>query len=318
MSTLPTALPTGMLPSAMPPIHLPQLMAFEVVARHLNFARAAQELTVTPTAISKTIKQLEGDLGVRLFNRTTRSVALTEAGTRLIDLLAPALIQIRSAVGQVSASTLQPAGLLRINTSQVAHASLIAPYMPQFLERYPEITLDVQIDNALSDIVAGGFDAGIRLGEALQRDMIAVPLGPSQQMVVVGSPQYLAQHGEPRKPKDLLDHHCIRQRLGQGGRFVDWEFTQGGKTTRIDVRGRLLFSEMHSVLGAAVQGCGLAYVFHHYAAQEIRDGKLSVLLKRYSPPSDTFYVYYSGRRHMPGKLRAFIDFIRAASWDVPG
>jgi DNA-binding transcriptional LysR family regulator len=296
---------------------LPHLVGFEVVARHLNFARAAQEMAVTPTAMSKIIKLLEAELGVRLFNRTTRSVALTEAGTRLFELLAPALVQIRGAVGQVSTSALQPAGLLRINTSEVAHGALVAPHLPAFLQRYPDITLEVKLDSAFTDIVAGGFDAGIRLGEALQRDMVAAPVGPEQRMVVVASPDYLARHGAPRTPRDLLDHHCIRQRLGQSGRFVHWEFAQSGKITRIDVRGRLLFNEMASVRDAAAQGCGLAYVFHHYAAAEIRAGRLQVVLKRYSPPAERFYLYYPGRRHMPGKLRAFIDFFREASWEVP-
>jgi DNA-binding transcriptional LysR family regulator len=292
-------------------------MAFEVVARHLNFARAAEELEVTPTAMSKTIKQLEAQLGVRLFNRTTRSVALTESGTQLLTSLAPALAQIRSSVEQASVSSKRPSGQLRLNTSYVAYAALIEPHLQQFLERYPEIKLDVQIDNGLSDIVGGGFDAGIRLGHALQRDMIAVPMGPLQQLVVVASPQYIALHGTPKTPKELLGHECIRQRLGAGGRFLDWNFVVASKPVGINVQGRLFFNEMHSAMAATRNGCGLAHVFRQFAAADIRTGRLVVVLERYSRAREAFHLYYPSRAQMPGKLRAFVDFIRAANREVP-
>lgn len=298
-------------------VHLPSLLAFGVVARHLNFARAAQELAVTPTAMSKTIKQLEAQLGVRLFNRTTRSVALTEQGAQLLGALAPALAQIRSAVEQASVSASRPAGLLRLNSSYVAYAALVEPHLRQFMQRYPDITLDVQVDNDLSDIVGAGFDAGIRLGHALQRDMIAVPLGPLQQLVVVASPAYLQQHGTPRVPKDLLHHDCIRQRLGSGGRLLAWDFTVANKVLGIDVQGRLFFNEMRSVLAAACHGNGLACVFRQFAAADIQAGRLTVVLERYCRPHEAFHVYYPSRAQMPGKLRVFIDFVRAANGEVP-
>jgi DNA-binding transcriptional LysR family regulator len=302
--------------SSAPAVHLPNLFAFEVVARRLNFARSAEELEVSPTAMSKTIRQLEARLGVRLFNRTTRSVALTEAGTHLLISIGPALAQIRNSVEQINAASTRPAGLLRLNTSYVAYAALIEPHVRQFLERYPEITLDVQIDNGLSDIVGGGFDAGIRLGEALQRDMIAIRMGPLQQLVVVGSPRYLAARGIPKTPKDLLQHECIRQRLAPGGRLLDWEFNVAGKLVTIGVEGPLLFNEMHSVMTAARQGCGLAYVFRQFAEAEIRRGRLTVVLERYSRPREAFHLYYAGRAQLPGKLRALIDFVRTANWEV--
>jgi DNA-binding transcriptional LysR family regulator len=175
-------------PRAQPTVHLPALVSFECVARNLRFARAAEELDVTATAISKTIKQLEAQLNARLFNRTTRSVALTEAGTKLLGTLAPALAQIRDSVQLAGDFSKRPHGLLRINTGYVPYAALIEARLASFGERYPEITLDITLDNNLSDIVAGGFDAGIRLGYALQRDVIAVPLGPMQQLTAVGSP----------------------------------------------------------------------------------------------------------------------------------
>src|SRR5215467_12640830 len=204
---------------AKPPLHLPALVSFECVARRLSFARAAEELEVTTTAISKTIKRLEAQLQVRLFNRTTRSVVLTEAGKKLLGTLAPALAQIRDSVQQVGDFSERPHGLLRINAGYVAYATLIQARVASFGERYPEITLDITIDNNLSDIVAGGFDAGIRLGYALQRDMIAIPLGPTQRLTVVGSPRYFKRRGTPRTPHELLEHDCIRHRLNRARFF---------------------------------------------------------------------------------------------------
>ncbi|MGY1917682.1 LysR family transcriptional regulator [Pseudomonas tolaasii] len=302
------------LPEAIPgarPVHLPALVAFECVARHMNFARAAAELEVTPTAMSKTIKQLEAQLGVRLFNRTTRSVALTESGNQLLDTLAPALEQIRFSVQQVHDTATRPYGELKINSSYVAYASLIEPHVPAFLALYPDITLDISLDNGLSDIIGEGFDAGVRLGQALQRDMIAVPLGTSQPMVVVGTPQYLAQSAPLNTPEDLLKHECIRQRLSRRGPFMDWSFRIGKANVEIEVKGRLVLDEMRTTLSAAQLGCGLAMVFRPFAAKEIASGQLVALLEKYAAPAETFHLYYANRAQMPGKLRAFIDFFQA-------
>lgn len=298
-------------------VHLPSLAAFAVVAHELSFARAATRLSVTPTAISKTIRQLETQLGARLFNRTTRSVALTDTGQELLSTLSPALDQIQASVEQVRASTSQPSGTLRINASYVAYASLIEPNLPAFLTRYPELSIEVSVDNGLSDIVANGFDAGIRLGHALQRDMVAVPLGPLQQQVVVASPRYLTRHGTPKAPHDLLAHDCIRQRLGVAGRFLEWTFQVASKPTRIDVQGRLAFSEMLPALTAASADAGVAYVFRQFAQKHIQAGRLTVLLERFCPPRESFHLYYPHRTQMPAKLRLFVDFIRAANWEVP-
>ena len=298
-------------------VHLPGLLAFDSVARHLNFARAAEEHAVTATAMSKTVKALEAQLGIRLFNRTTRSVALTEAGAKLIATLAPALLQIRQSIEQVGESSARPHGALRINTSYVAYAALIEPHVNVFLKRYPEIGLDVVIDNMLNDIVSGGFDAGIRLGHAVQRDMIALPIGPLQRLVVVASPKYLARYGTPKAPKDLLAHECVRQRIGNRGRFLDWDFVSATKPVRIDVQGRLIVNEMRCALTAARQGNGLAYVFKQFAAAELSSGKLETVLDRHCPPGESFHLYYPNRAQMPGKLRAFIEFVRALNWEVP-
>jgi DNA-binding transcriptional LysR family regulator len=299
----------GPVPRAPPPVHLPALVSFESVARHLSFVRASEELGVTATAISKTIKHLEAQLSVRLFNRTTRSVALTEAGTKLLETLAPALAQVRSSVLVAGDFSERPHGLLRINTGNVAYASLIQPRLAAFGERYPEITLDITIDNNLSDIVAGGFDAGIRLSYALQRDVIAVPLGPSQQLTVVGSPRYFGLRGTPRTPEELLEHNCIRHRLNRS-RFFEWEFRIGGSDVTIDVRGRLILDDMRAVLGAACQDGGLGLVFRQLATAEITSGAVVSILDQFLPPEQPFHLYYANRAHMPTKLRAFIEFMR--------
>jgi DNA-binding transcriptional LysR family regulator len=286
------------------------------VARHLSFARAAEELDVTTTAISKTIKQLEAQLDVRLFNRTTRSVALTEAGTKLLGTLAPALAQIRDSVQQAGDLSERPRGLLRINAGYVAYAVLLQARLASFGERYPEITLDITLDNNLSDIVAGGFDAGIRLGYALQRDVIAVRLGPMQQLTVVGSPRYFKRRGTPRTPHELLEHDCIRHRLNRA-RFFEWVFRIGGKEVTVDVRGRLVLDEMRAVLGAACQGSGLGLVFRQFAAAEIASGAVVPILDQFLPPDRPFHLYYANRAHTPSKFRAFIEFMQAANWKVP-
>jgi DNA-binding transcriptional LysR family regulator len=255
-------------------------------------------------------------LDVRLFNRTTRSVALTEAGTKLLGTLAPALAQIRDSVQQTGDFSERPHGLLRINMGYVPYAALIQEHLASFGERYPEITLEITIDNNLSDIVAGGFDAGIRLGYALQRDVIALPLGPMQQLTVVGSPRYFKRHGTPRTPHELLEHDCIRHRLSRA-RFFEWEFRIGGKDVTVDVRGRLVLDEMRAVLGAACQGSGLGLVFRQFAAAEIASGTVISILDRFLPPDEPFHLYYANRSHTPSKLRAFVEFMQAANRKVP-
>lgn len=294
-----------------PQVSLTALLAFDSVARHMNFARAAEELDVSPTAMSKTVKHLEAQLGVRLFDRTTRSVGLTEHGSQLRGSLAPALELLKRCVQQVGETADKPKGLLRINTSYVAFASLIQPHQAQFLERFPEVSMEVVTEARLVDIVASGFDAGIRLGHALQRDMIAVPLGGDQRTVVVASQAYLDKRGTPQTPSDLLDHDCIHLRPGGRGRPIEWRFRSRDEHVIIDVHGTLTYSEVRCVVDAARQGLGLAYVFRQFADEHIRSGQLVPLLEKHCPPTEPFYLYYPHRAHMPGKLRAFIDFMQA-------
>lgn len=295
------------------PLHLPGLMTFEAAARHLNFARAAAEVGVTPTAVSRTIKNLEAQLAVRLFNRTTRSVSLTEAGASLSASLVPALAMIRNSLSQALLATDQPSGMLRVSTSYVAYRILIEPHLPSFLEHYPLINVEVSLDNQLSDIVNAGFDVGIRMGRKLQNDMISVQLGTVQKRIVVAAPDYLRDRAEPASIAELLAHDCLRQRYSVGGRLYDWRFADLGQTVHIDVQGRLMFDEIRSVLDAAVQGRGIAFVLAQFAQRELENGELRHILTPHWGLDDAFHLYYPHREQMPGKLRAFVDFMRAAT-----
>ncbi|KQW91599.1 transcriptional regulator [Massilia sp. Root418] len=302
---------TGAPPA--PAVHLPGLLTFEAAARHLNFARAAAELGVTPTAVSRTIKNVEAQLNVRLFNRTTRSVGLTEAGASLNAALAPALSLIRDSLSRALLATDQPSGTVRVSSSYVAYRILIEPHLDGFLEKYPLINVEISLDNQLSDIVSTGFDIGIRMGRKVQNDMVAVQLGAVQKRVVVAAPDYFRERTEPETIDELLEHNCIRQRYSAGGRLYDWKFDDSGQTVQIDVQGRYVFDEMRSVLDAAMQGRGVAFILENFAKQELANGRLRRILTRYSGLDDAFHLYYPHRKHMPGKLRAFVDFMRTAN-----
>lgn len=296
-----------------PQVTLASLVAFEQVARRMSFARAARELEVTPTAISKTVKALEAQMGVRLFNRTTRSVSLTEHGALLLESLSPALALIKSSVQQVAEEASKPKGLLRINTSYVAYAVLIQPYIAAFTKQFPDVQIDFAIDDKLVDIVGNGYDAGIRAGRSLQKDMIAVPLGGPLHLAVVASPDYLREHGTPDVPQALLDYDCIRQRFVSPTRFFEWKFNANGAPLTVEVSGRLIYSEMRSAMDAARRGLGLAYVYRHFADEYIGQGQLVPLLEDQCVAMEGFYLYYPNRSHMPGKLRAFIAFMQEAN-----
>jgi DNA-binding transcriptional LysR family regulator len=287
------------------------LITFECVARHLRFARAADELRVTPTSVSKTIAQLEEQLGVRLLNRTTRSVALTEAGMRLLDTAAPALTSLRQGLEDARSTTEAPAGSLRIDTSYVAFTMLFEPHLAEFLRAYPRIVPEFSIQSAAEDIVARGFDAGVRPGRAVQQDMVAVPLGPVQKLVVVGAASYLDRAGRPKRVGDLLGHACIRQRLSADDRFLPWTLRAGKNVSTPDVPTAMILDDMRSVLGAARAGVGLAYVFEQFAAPDLRSGALERVLPSYALVREAFYLYFPSRRNLPPKLRVFADWFRA-------
>ncbi len=300
-----------------PPLHIPNLLTFEAAARHLNFARAAAETGVTPTAVSRTIKNLEAQLNVRLFNRTTRSVSLTEAGASLNAALVPALALIRDSLSQAVLGTDQPSGMLRVSSSYVAYRILIEPHMASFLEEFPLINVEISLDNQLSDIVNAGFDIGIRMGRKLQNDMISVQLGAVQKRIVVAAPDYFRERREPQTITELLKHNCIRQRYSVGGRLFEWKFEDRGQMLHIDVQGRYIFDEMRSVLDAAVQGQGIAFILEDFAKQALADGMLRQILQQHWALDGAFHLYYPHREHMPGKLRAFVDFMRCANSTQP-
>ncbi|NHQ92644.1 LysR family transcriptional regulator [Janthinobacterium lividum] len=295
------------------PLYLPGLLTFEAAARHLNFARTAAEIGVTPTAVSRTIKNLEAQLNVRLFNRTTRSVSLTEAGASLNATLAPALAVIRNSLSQALLATDQPSGMLRVSSSYVAYHILIEPHMASFLDQFPLINVEISLDNQLTDIVSAGFDIGIRMGRKLQNDMISVQLGGLQKRIVVAAPDYFRERSEPHTLADLLKHNCLRQRYCVGGRLYEWKFEDRGQMVQIEVQGRYIFDEMRSVLDAAIHGQGIAFILEEFAKKELVGGMLRQILKQHWALDDAFHLYYPHRQHMPGKLRAFVDFMRAAN-----
>lgn len=288
---------------------LPDLAAFVQVAELRSFRRAAQALGVSPSALSHTLRNIETKLGVRLLHRTTRSVAPTEAGERLLERLRPALNDIDGALAELKGFRDRPAGRLRINTSRSAARFLIAPRLGAFARAFPEVRVEIVTDDALADIVAAGCDAGVRLDEALQPDMVAVRLGGPQRMVVVGSPDYLERAGIPQEPADLARHGCFRMRLPSGALFP-WELERDGQVVRVDVSGPLIVDDIHVQLRAALDGAGLAHVFEAHVADDIAAGRLRTVLDDWCPPFPGFFLYYPSRRQVSPALRAFIDHMR--------
>ncbi len=288
---------------------LADLQAFATVARTRNFRRAAAELGVSPSALSHALRNAENHLGVRLLNRTTRSVAPTEAGQRLLARLAPALQDIHGALEEINAFRQSPLGTLRINAPRAACELVLAPLVARFLQAHPGMRVELVGDNAFVDIVAEGYDAGVRFGESLQQDMVAVPVGPPQRFIVVASPAYLAAHGAPPCPRDLGQHACIRIRL-PGGKPYRWEFSKGSERIDIEVDGPLATGEMAVMVDAAEAGLGLAYVYAQYAAPAMATGRLVTVLDDWCPEIPGFYLYYPSRKLMPAGLKAFVAMLR--------
>ena len=285
-----------------------ELKAFAAVVERSNFARAADHLGLSPSALSQTIRQLEARLGVRLLNRTTRSVAPTEAGSRLHERIAPMMQEMDAAVAAAVAATGRTAGTLRINTLGMAARKIIAPRLGRFHRAHPDVVLDIVIDDSLSDIVAGRFDAGIRVGERLEKDMAAVRLTPDVEMLALASPDYLARRGEPRTPTDLHHHACINWRFPGSGRIYRWEFERKGKKVEMAVEGPLIANHQDVVVEAALQGLGILYAYDDdHVSEALASGRLKRVLAGWSPTSPGLYLYYSNRRHPQPALRAFID-----------
>ncbi|MFC4173820.1 LysR substrate-binding domain-containing protein [Microvirga sp. GCM10011540] len=297
-------------------VDIGDLEVFAAIARSGSFRKAATVRGVSASALSQTIRQLEERLGVRLLNRTTRSVALTQAGERLLGRLVPALDQVQEAVDEINSFRQTPTGTVRINAPAPAVEHILAPLINPFLKEYPEISLEIISDAAKVDIVAEGFDAGVRFGKQLARDMIAVPLGPSLRYVVVGSPDYLAKYGVPQNPADLLTHVCIRQRF-PGGTIFTWEFEKGRKKETITPEGRLTLNDARHITQAAMDGLGLAWVLEDFVRPSLSDHRLVEVLVDWSPRIPSWYLYYPSRRHTPVALRVFLDFIRRNSHSNP-
>ena len=285
------------------------LTVFLAVADHRSFRSAAAALELTPSAVSHSVKALEQQLGVRLFNRTTRSVALTEAGTHLATQLRPAMASIAETVRVVGDRSDTPSGTIRINASEGAVHIVLRPILASFLQKYPRVQLDIVSDGRLSDVVDEGFDAGIRLMESIPKDMIAVRVSDDVRFLAVASPEYFALHGRPTVPQDLLGHECIRFRFDSGS-IYRWEFERQGKKEVVDVKGRLTLTDQKMMVEAAVDGIGIAFVPDHLAGDGLRSGRLQAALDEWCPPFPGLCLYYSGHRHVSSALVALISTIR--------
>ncbi|MBV2186235.1 MAG: LysR family transcriptional regulator [Rhizobium sp.] len=290
-------------------IQLSQLAVLAAVAESRSFRKAADELGIAPSAVSHAITALEASLGVRLLARTTRSVAPTQEGRTLLETLSPALADIDAVLEGLAERKATPAGPLRVTMPMLAAEDLIVPRLGAFLGAYPEIELEVVTNDRFEDIVAEGFDAGLRLGEHLEADMIAVRASGLQRGVIVASPAYLAAHGRPEAPGDLIRHRCIRRRFSSG-RIYRWELEKAGKALAVDVSGPLILSDQRLMRKAAIDGAGLAYLFDGRIDDDVAAGRLVPVLEDWCPPFEGFFIYYPSRRQMRPALRAFVDFFR--------
>ena len=280
------------------------------VAEHRNFRAAARDLGVSPSAVSQTVRALEARVGVALLTRTTRSVGLTQAGELFVDRARPAFVDLTNAYEAARTIGERPAGLLRINTPRAVIPTLIEPMLPGFCAAYPDIEVEICADDAFVDLAAGGFDAGIRLGEFVQADMVALRLSPPFRFVVVGAPEYLEANGRPQHPADLRRHRCIRLRLASGN-INAWEFVDGNRPLTVQVKGPLIINDTAAKLGATLNGVGLSYEAEPLAERYVADGRLEMLLDRYAVSSPGVYLYYPSRTQVLPKLRAFIDYVKA-------
>lgn len=290
---------------------LSDLDAFTAIARERSFRAAARKRGVSPSSLSDSLRRLEERLGVRLLNRTTRSVTPTEAGERLLERLAPALGEVVSALGQLDSFKDSPAGTLRLNVPTIAARLFMPDLVSRFLALYPQIKLEVLGEDDFIDVVAAGYDAGIRYDERLERDMIAVPIGPRRQRYITAAASgYLAKRGTPSHPRDLLDHDCIRHRFLSRAPFA-WEFDRGEESLLLSVTGPLVANSIEMEVGAAVAGLGVIRTFEEVLAPAIRRGELVPILEDWVSEFSGPFLYYASRKHMPPALRAFVDFVKA-------
>lgn len=293
------------------------LDAFTAVARARGFRAAAALRGVSASSLSEAVRRLEARLGVRLLNRTTRSVTPTEAGQKLLERLSPALADVALALDEVNAFRDSPTGTLRLNVPGVVAKVMMPRLLPRFLALHPGVSVEVVADDAFIDVLAAGFDAGVRYDERLEKDMIAVPLSGPQRFVLVASPAYFAAHGRPSHPRDVLDHACIRHRFASGSSYA-WEFEKDGEVVRIHPPARLTATQIDLELAACEAGVGLMVTFEDFVAEAVAAGRLETVLDDWLPPFSGPYLYYASRRHMPAPLRAFVDFVKAERSSLPG
>jgi DNA-binding transcriptional LysR family regulator len=286
------------------------LIAFVTVAEEHGFSAAAVRLGVSPSAVSQAIRGLEQRLGLTLFNRTTRSVGLTEVGSRYLERVRPCIRELEAAREVLVAETDRPTGTLRLNVARSGYMIVLQPILQQFLAAYPEVNLEIVIDSTLADIVGRGFDAGIRFGDLVEKDMVAVKIGPPISSHVIASPAYLARRGAPTHPHDLLEHECIAFRNGGSGQVKRWAFAKGDETFELSVKGRLIINDSAALVQAALDGVGISYMINGYIERFVEQGRLVRLLEDWSTPRDRLTLYYPDRHRAPLKLRALIDFLR--------
>jgi DNA-binding transcriptional LysR family regulator len=286
------------------------LVAFLTVAREQSSTRAAALLGVSPSALSHTMRRREERVGVRLLNRTTRNVSPTEAGERLLRTLGPHFDEINSELESLSELRDKPAGTIRITAGDHAAVTILWPTLRKLLPDYPDIIVEVNVEQGFTDIVEGRFDAGIRLGEAIAKDMIAVPISPDQRMVVVGSPGYLESRRLPRTPQDLAEHDCINYRFPGSGGIYAWEFEKRGREIRVRVEGQLVFNTAEMVCKAVIDGFGLAYLPEDMTTEAVADGSLIRLLDDWTPPFPGYHLYYPSRRQQSPAFALLVDALR--------
>lgn len=294
------------------PSLISSLTWFAHIARHRSFTKAASEMGVTRAALSQHLKALEQQLQVRLLNRTTRNMSLTDEGQRLLDILHPSLTNIEQVVSELNESHIEPSGLIRISSSRTAARLLIEPHLGEFLARYPKIRLELMMDDGFTNIVAEGLDAGIRLGVSLDEHMVAVPITPPLTTAIVGSPAYFKQHGTPQSPKDLEAHNCLAYRFTSSGTLDHWSLTAPDSdqhTVVFEPKGNAVFNDDYSMLQAAIQGVGLVKHIDLWVHEAIQDGRLTRVLTPWCKPFPGFYLYIPSREHMPKKIRVLMDFL---------
>ncbi len=286
------------------------LLAFLAVAKERSFTKAAAKLGVSQSALSHTVRRLEEQLGLRLLTRTTRSVAPTEAGERLVGTVGPRFDEIDAELAAVSELRDKPAGTIRITATEYAVDTILWPKLQKLLRQYSDIKVEFFIDNAMTDIVAQRFDAGVRAGEQVAKDMIAVRIGPDMRMAVVGAPSYFRRRSDPKKPQDLVGHNCINLRLSTHGSLYAWEFEKGNRELKVRVEGQLVFNGTFQMLNAALAGFGLAYVPEDLAQPHLAKGRLKRVLEDWCQPYSGYHLYYPGRRRSSAAFALLVDALR--------